>query len=60
MVYFLAGCGLAILTSGAWLAHTGPRHFARPDIAERVAGLLIIAGLGCVGTGLGLCFGPPL
>jgi hypothetical protein len=59
-LYLLGGIGLVMFASGGWLAHAGHRCFARLDIAERVAGFLIIAGVGCIGAGLGLTFGPPL
>jgi hypothetical protein len=45
MLYLLGGSGLIIVASGGWLAHAGPRYFARLDLAEHVAGLLIIAGV---------------
>lgn len=60
MLYLLTGTGTIIFASGGWLAHAGHRYFARPDTSERLAGFLIIAGLGCIGTGLGLTFRPPL
>jgi hypothetical protein len=34
--------------------------FRQPEHAEDVAGFLLITGLGCLGIGLGLCFGLPL
>ena len=60
MLDVLSGSGLVILASGTWLAHAGHRYFGRLDTAEHVAGVLIIAGLGCIGASLGLHFGSPL
>jgi hypothetical protein len=57
MLGLLAGLGLAILVSGGWLAHATNQGNHNLQFAEPVAGLLIIAGLGCIGTSLGLCFG---
>jgi hypothetical protein len=60
MLYLLGGGGVFILASGVWLAHAGHSYFQRPEITDGVAGLLMIAGLSCLGTGLGLCLGSPL
>jgi hypothetical protein len=60
MLYLLGGSGLIIFASGIWLAHAGHRYFQRSETTDCVAGLLMMAGLGCLGTGLGLCLGSPL
>lgn len=52
--------GVLILVSGGWLAHLGSRHCERQETFDRIAGFLIIAGIGCIGAVLGLCFGSPL
>jgi hypothetical protein len=60
MLPLLSFSGLAILAGGGWVAYAGPRYFQQPAITEPIAGFLIIAGLGCIGTSLGLCIGPPM
>jgi hypothetical protein len=60
MLYLLGGVGPFSLGIGIWLAHVGHRYFQHPETTDCVAGCLIVAGLSCLGSALGFCFGPPL
>ncbi len=53
----LSQSGLFIAVAGGTLAYKGDRYFRNRDAVDRVAGSLLIAGLACIGAGLGLVFG---
>ena len=56
----LAALGVLIVMSGGWLAHAGTPNIERQRRFDRLAGFLIMAGLGCIGGAFGLWFGSPL
>ena len=56
----LSQSGLVIVLAGGALAYKGEQFFENHDNLERVAGFLLIAGLACIGTSLGLIFTLPL
>jgi hypothetical protein len=60
MLSLLSGFGFAIFAGGSWLSYAGHRYFEPAEATECVAGFLILGGLGCIGTSLGFCLGPPL
>jgi hypothetical protein len=53
----LSQSGLFIAFAGGALAYKGDRYFENLDTVEQVAGFLLIAGLACIGTSLGLILG---
>ena len=55
----LSESGIVIVMAGGALAYKGDRYFENQDTVERVAGLLLIAGLACIGVSLGLVLDSP-
>jgi hypothetical protein len=53
----LSQSGLFIAFAGGALAYKGDHYFENQDTVEQVAGFLLIAGLACIGTSLGLILG---
>jgi hypothetical protein len=54
----LSGFGVAGVAAGGFLAVQSDRPGA-PETVQTTAGLLLIAGFGCVGVALFFIFGPP-